>query len=150
MSRDSITWSLDRQAGMYTKIGGYHSFISRDLIMLIKVIKATASKLVLMKATHSYRPRDAITWSLDRQVGMHTKIGGYHSFISRNLIMLIKVIKATAPKLVLTKATHSYKTSLITWYPDKWRASNHNFYKSFKALNLKDNNNTIKCIYSLV
>ena len=39
----------------------------------------------------SYMSRDAITQSLDRQLGMHNKIGAYHSFISRNLIMIIKV-----------------------------------------------------------
>ena len=50
-----------------------------------------------------------------------------------------KVIKATAPKVVLVKGTQSQdKWSLIMWIPDKWRASNYKFYKNLKALNLKD------------
>ena len=91
----------------------------------------------------SYMSRDAITQSLDRQVGMHNKIGAYHAFLSRDLIMLIEVIKSTTSKLALMKSTHSYRTcDLWLRYLDKWRASNHNFYESFKALNLKDKNNT--------
>ena len=61
-----------------------------------------------------------------------------------------KVIKATVPKLSLMKGRDSYGThDLWLCYPDKWRASDHNFYKSFKALNLKDKNNAIARICSL-
>ena len=48
------------------------------------------------------------------------------------------------------KGRDSYGTNdLWLCYPDKWRASDHNFYKSFKALNLKDKNNAIARICSL-
>ena len=95
---------------------------------------------IKMKHYHSYVWRGVITRSLDRQLGMPTKIGGCHSYISWP--NHAKVIKATAPKLVLIKSTHTYRTlGLWLCYPGKWRASNHNFRKSFKALNLKDKNN---------
>ena len=87
---------------------------------------------IRMKHYHSYMSRDVITWSLDWRVGMPTKIGGYHSIISQYLIILIKVIKATAPKFKLMKVTHSYrKRDLWKCYPYKWRVSNQNFFFLF-------------------
>ena len=87
---------------------------------------------IRMKHYHSYMSRDVITWSLDWRVGMPTKIGGYHSIISQYLIILIKVIKATAPKFKLIKVTHSYrKRDLWKCYPYKWRVSNQNFFFYF-------------------
>ena len=87
---------------------------------------------IRMKHYHSYMSRDVITWSLYWRVGIPTKIGGYHSIISQYLIILIKVIKATAPKFKLIKVTHSYrKRDLWKCYPYKWRVLNQNFFFLF-------------------
>ena len=84
---------------------------------------------IRMKHYHSYMSRDVITWSLYWRVGIPTKIGGYHSIISQYLIILIKLIKATAPKFKLIKVTHSYrKRDLWKCYPYKWRVLNQNFF----------------------
>ena len=53
-----------------------------------------------------------------------------------------KVIKLQPLKLRWWKFSFLQDTwSFIMWYPDKWRASNQNFYKSFNVLNLKDKKN---------
>ena len=65
---------------------------------------------------HSFDPAtfDKFVVQLSRElqtlnlVGIHSRMRGYYSFISRDLIVL-KQIKAIIPRLVLAKGTHPYR-----------------------------------------
>ena len=95
------------------------------------------------------------TWSLGIQtlnlLGMQTSQNEWVPLLQFTWPNHAKVIKLQPLKLRWWKFSFLQDTwSFSMWYPDKWRASNQNFYKSFNVLNLKEKNKqTIKCIYSL-
>ena len=73
-----------------------------------------------------------VTWQTSENAYQNRRVPLLHSMRPNHA----EVIKAAVPKFALMKATDCYRAR----DPDKWRASNHNFYKSFKALKLKDKN----------
>ena len=136
-----------------TNFTDWDDFWSRDLVKNRKRHSAFITKATITKRggntfqnetiafLHVTWYNDIITWSLDIQtltfLRIQNRMSGYHSISSRGLIML----KLSSYSLYncVDESSHSYRTRVLwLWNPDKWRASNYNFYKSFNELNLKD------------
>ena len=90
---------------------------------------------IKMKPCHCFMSRGVITWSFGGNVYQNERVPLIHF----TWLNHVKIIQSRALNLHWWKDPFLQdKWSFIMWYSDKWRASYYNFYKSFKAWNLKD------------